>query len=317
MKIKHLCLFNAVILTAALALSACSLPSFEPLEPEPTPDPNAQVTAAVQTVVAELTQAAAQLETQQAQATETPLPSPTPSPTEEVQPTPTPLPTDTPAPSPTPTRTPTTAPPTPTATQALTPSPTPLASDPRPGLGSPTFRDTFQDAANWNLWEDDHTSMDIRNGQLIMTAFNPDFWNSWNFTGTRAQNFYLEITGTSEACSGRDRYGLIFRAPENDRGYLYGLSCDGHYSLWIWDGSSEIRLVDWTSSPHISAGPNQTNRIAVLARGNQISLYANGHLLADVSDGTYASGRYGVFIGSAATENYTVRIDELAFWDNP
>jgi hypothetical protein len=310
-------LIGIIIAAAALALGACSLPVMEPGDLEPTPDPDAAVTAAVQTLVVELTQGAIRLETQQAQATETPLPSPTPAPTDEIPPTPTPLPTDTPAPSPTLTFTPTLAPPTPSPTPQLTPTQTPLASDPRPGLGSPTFRDTFQDAANWNLWEDDHARMEIRDSQLVMTAFNPDFWNSWNFTGGRAQNFYLEITGSSGQCSGRDRFGLIFRAPENNRGYLYGISCDGRYSLWIWDGTTETRLVEWTSSPHINTGPDQTNRIGVMARGNQISLYANGNLLANVADGTYESGRYGVFVGAAATENYTARIDELAFWDNP
>jgi hypothetical protein len=304
-------------LAAAFILGACSLPILEPVDPEPTPDPNAQVTAAVQTMVADLTQSAAQLETQAAQATDTPPPSPTLTPTEEILSTPTPLPTDTPAPSPTLTSTPTEAPPTPTPTPPLTPTQTPLASDPRPGLGNPTFRDTFQDAANWNLTEDDHARMEIRDGQLIMTAFNPDFWNSWSFTGPRSQNLYLEITGSSGACRGQDRYGLIFRAPDNTRGYLFGISCDGRYSLWIWDGSTEIRLVEWTSSPHINAGPDQSNRIGVMARGNQISLYANGNLLTDISDGTYESGRFGVFIGSAATENYIARIDELAFWDSP
>jgi hypothetical protein len=304
-------------LAAAIVLGACSLPVLDPGDPEPTPDPDAQVTAAVQTLVADLTQAAAQLETQAAQATNTPPPPPTATPTEEILPTPTPLPTDTPAPSPTSTPTPTEVPPTPTQTPPLTPTLTPLASDPRPGLGNPTLRDTFQDAANWNLTEDDHARMEILNGQLVMTSFNPDFWNSWAFTGPRSQNFYLEISGSSGACSGRDRFGLIFRAPDNTRGYLYGLSCDGSYSLWIWDGSTEIRLIDWTSSPYINAGSDQINRIGVMVRGNQISLYANGSLLTEVSDGTYESGRFGVFVGSAATENYTARIDELAFWESP
>jgi hypothetical protein len=318
MKTKTLPLVWLFTLASALALlSACSLPVLDSGEPEPTLDPNAQVTAAVQTLVAELTQSAAQLETQAAQATDTPPPPPTHTPTEVTPPTPTPLPTDTPAPSPTTTLTPTIAPPTPTSPPALTPTQTPVASDPRPGLGSPTIRDSFEDAANWNLFEDDHVRMEITGGQLVMTAFNPDFWNSWNFTGPQAQNFYLEITGSSGPCSGRDRYGLIFRAPENNRGYLFGISCDGSYSLWIWDGKTEMRLVEWTRSPHINAGPDATNRIGVMANGNQITLYANGQLLAEVSDGTYSSGRFGVFVGAAATEDYTARIDELAFWNNP
>jgi hypothetical protein len=75
--------------------------------------------------------------------------------------------------------------------------------------------------------------------------------------------------------------------------------------------------MDWADSPHILKGPDQINRIGVKADGNRLSLYANGNFLAEVRDDSFASGRFGLFIGSAETPGYTAKVDEIAYWENP
>jgi len=68
---------------------------------------------------------------------------------------------------------------------------------------------------------------------------------------------------------------------EADRGYLFGISCDGQYSLRKWDGKAGDKgvmtvLVNWTASPSIQAGSNKTNTIGFMAVGDRLILYANG-----------------------------------------
>ena len=84
----------------------------------------------------------------------------------------------------------------------------------------------------------------------------------------KISNFYLEIQGTSgDSCQGKDRYGLIFRAPDPNQGYLFGISCDGFYRLRAWDGEKFSGLISWRQSEYIHTGPNQTNRIGVYGKG--------------------------------------------------
>jgi hypothetical protein len=79
----------------------------------------------------------------------------------------------------------------------------------------------------------------------------------------------------------------------------------------------EIYLIEWAESPHILKGEGQVNKIGINADGNRISLYANGNFLAEVRDDSYASGRFGLFVGAAETPGYTVTVDRIAYWENP
>ena len=296
--------FGLLAFALLVIASSCSMPvSVAPtpsVEQELTPD--ALYTSAVQTVIAQLTESAP---TQQPTPTQ-PLPEPTQvvvdTPVQTDLPSPTALPTATPANTPTSQPEPTTIPP---------------ATDPTLNLGSPDWEDTFENEENWALVSDEHSRFVVRDEQLVMVAYNADFWNSWGMTPDSLEVFYLEAEASSSTCAGRDRWGLLFRAPDYTRGYLFGLSCDGRYALWIWTGSREIYVVEWTDSPHILTGPNQVNRIGVKADGNRLLLYANGNLLEEVRDDYSAVGRFGLFIGAAETPGYTVKVDRVAYWLNP
>lgn len=293
-----------LLLIIAAGSVACNLPA----SPEPSPtdsDPSVEYTAAAETLIAQLTEVAQTL---------TPT-SPGGSPDEATPTATNPAVTDTPI-------TPTAAPVTPTTTSTPPPSPTATlpASDPRSGLGDPTFSDTFTDGTSWPLYTDEHVSFTVKDSQLVMTAFDPNKYNGWMFTWPVVDDFYLEMTTETDDCSGLDQYGLMLRAtkpPPEYIGYLYGISCDGQYSLRRWNGEKYVTLIDWTSSEQINAGSNQTNRIGILADGTRLVMYANGELLQEVSDATPQGGRFGVFVGSANTPDFTTRVDMIDQWNIP
>ena len=297
-------IFGLLVVALIIAASSCSLP----VPADPTPEsvleltPDAIYTAAVQTVIAQLTESAPTLEP-----TQTQPPAEATLPTED-----TPVPIEQASPTPLPTATPTDTP-----TSQPEPTTSPSTDDPALNLGSPTWRDTFENDTNWGLVDSENSRFVVRDGQMVMLAYNADFFNSWALTPPTIEVFYLEAEGASGACAGRDRWGLFFRAPDYTRGYLFGLSCDGRYALWLWDGSREIYLVEWTDSPHILKGSDQINRIGVKADGSRLSLYANGNFLGEVRDDSFASGRFGLFVGAAETPGYTVKVDEVSYWLNP
>jgi hypothetical protein len=207
--------------------------------------------------------------------------------------------------------------PTPTPTITVTPTATLGADDPRSSLGSPTWHEDFADGSDWSMYSDSHVRFELGEHALVMTAFNPNFYNGWLLSWREDRNFYLEATVEVGACAGRDAFGLMFRAPSASQGYLYGISCSGEYVLRSWDGASMNNLIVWTEDSAVPSGPDLTRRIGVWASGDEFSLYVNGQFLRQISNSNFADGLFGLFISSASTPDFTVRVTDFDYWDLP
>jgi hypothetical protein len=209
--------------------------------------------------------------------------------------------------------------PQPTLTETSTPTttltPTLSADDPRLKLGSPTWKEDFsKDNQNFYQFENDQTRVIYESGNLVLTAKNPINWVGWSLSAKKPKDFYLEATFKTMTCSGLDRYGLVFRAPDTNNGYFLGFSCDGKYSLRIY--SQQGNLITWTPNSAINSGSNQVNRIGVSAQGDRFAFYANGKLLTETKESTFTEGGlFGAFIAAANTSNFTVNLDEIAYWN--
>jgi hypothetical protein len=292
-------------------LAACSMPA---TVSTPQAVENPAYTAAAETINAQLTGIAGPTQTPGPQ-----LPTSTTeasdqtgllTPTETLPNTSTPEPTRTAQPSETPVPSATLAP-------TATVEPSPASEDPKAGLGEPDWQDTFANSANWPIYSDEHVQMWLQDGSLMMTALNNDKYEGWMITSALVSDVYLETSFSTSDCSGLDRYGLLVRAPDATQGYLFGFTCDGRYAIRIWNGQGFVMLTEWQTSEHILKGPDQINRMGVKAVGDQLSLYANGKLVAEVTDSTYSSGSFGIFIGSFLTPGFSVEIPEITYWDLP
>ena len=318
-----------------LALAACVIPGASTPAPQDTQEPaqptqaNPAYTAAAQTIIAQLTAVAptGTLQPSASPAARDTLTS-TPESSAEIPVTETPTGGDaasggefastaeppTQPTNPTLENTPTAEPATPTIAP---PSPTIASNDPRARLGEPDWSDPFANANYWPLFEDDHVHFTLKDGNLQLLAKKPEKWDGWMLSWTTLYNFYLEVTASPQNCSGADRYGLLARAPSAEKAYLFGLTCDGQYSLRKWNGERFSYLVDWTKSDLIKSGAGKTNRLGFMASDNQISLYVNGELLTEITDRSYDNGAFGLFVSSANTENFKVLVSEVAYWELP
>jgi hypothetical protein len=294
-------LFAMLILLASILLSACSTTS----TPAPLPTVDLVGTIVAQTLAAQPTpvEMATSLPTEPP-VLPTPSPTPEPTPTQEPSPTPEPSPTNIPTASPVP------------ATAI------PAGTDPRAQLGAPTFTDNMKTSTYWSTGADDFTDAAFRDDSLYITALTgTDGWRLATMP-TSLVNFYAEVSGAFEACSGSDHFGLIVRVPERspaDRGYLFGISCDGKYTFIEWDGSVEptglwTSHINWTANSAIISGEKQTNRVGVMATGSLLELYVNGVKVAELQDDTFAEGFLGIYVGSDETDQLTVRITDFSYW---
>ncbi len=275
-------LITFILLLAALALTSCNV--------QPA---NATATSLAATTTADAANPSA-----------TPFPSPTtlPSATAMLPPTQTPTPTATSGPSPTPTYPP------------LPPD------DPRQGLNlsSPDYLDNFDNRFTWyefdyeniatNLWED---------GQLRATDHLADTYLSWSTSNQQAANFYVEVTAKMGNCAGKDNAGLAIRIGGDNygRGYLLEFACDGSYRIRkFYSDAAPLVLLDWTNTPLIRTGPNSTNRVGFVAKGNTLYAAANGEILSNVEDYSYFSGTFGLFANAYETPGLTVYFDDFSLW---
>ena len=297
---RKIILISFLVLVPTILLISC-----ESVTHTPTPDQVGTIVAGTltagpgrPTATAETTLTALPAESLE---TPTAIPSHTPSSTPRDPPSPTPSETSTNTPAPTGGN-----------------SPTPAADDPAASLGSPDWKAAFKDDSNWYTFETDQSSIQVVNGALVLTSFKTNNYENWSMSYPKIADFYLEMQGTfGDTCRGKDRFGMIFRAPDPNQGILFGITCDGYFRVRTWDGDSFLELAKWQQSLHIRTGPDQTNRIGVMADGAELSFYINGHLVAELWDDEYDMGVFGAYIASSETPGLMVTITQAAYWELP
>jgi uncharacterized protein YgiM (DUF1202 family) len=211
-----------------------------------------------------------------------------------------------------------TAEPQPTDTPVPTPTPTmvPVEGDPATLLGEPDGVDTFDSKGNWTMFDNDCFKSEIVDGRFWMESKGMAGIICWEVSWPLIENFYIETeVYMPETCQPNDRFGMLFRAPDNFRGYQYGLTCDGQYYMSSWDGEKTSVIIEPARSEAIIAGPGQMNRIGVVAFGSEYLLYGNGTLLAGAQDTTFTEeGKIGYFVRATTEDGFLTSYDNLKVW---
>jgi hypothetical protein len=188
-------------------------------------------------------------------------------------------------------------------------------TDPAASLGTPDWVDNLDNGNNWLTDNDAYTKIKF-DGYMKLTAITD--LDGWRLSWPAPDNFYLEGKFQTPACSGTDHYGLMFRTPKNagaSQGYLFGITCDGKYSLRLWDDPDMTVLVGWTGSDKIHKGEDVVNTLGVMAKGDTLTFYINGSEVREVKDATFKEGIFGVFVGGDSGEDFTMWLDQIRYWD--
>lgn len=301
---KKLIVFSFVIL--ALVVTSCNIPIVEDVIDDITEDPDDIMATEIAAVLT-----GTPIDDTPPPEEVTPTPEPTPTDTPEPDDTPTPEPTDTPTLAPTPT-------PEPTDTPTLAPTPTLVETDPTVNLGPADWTDNMATGGNWATGFSPISMIRFESGYLNLTSTSDLI--GWRLSWPVLDDFYLESTVLSPNCSGWDEFGMVFRAPEGigaEKVYLFGITCNGRYSLRRWDGNTMHVIINWTQNSNIQTGVNNVNRLGVMALGSNLGLYINGHLVNEALDNAYLSGQFGVFVGGHEVENIEVWMAQIRYWENP
>jgi hypothetical protein len=184
-------------------------------------------------------------------------------------------------------------------------------------LGTPTWTDNMDSQGRWYLVSTSGTTFKIEGGYLVMTAHDAGGLDEWGLGAVGDQtDFALELTvKTGSTCSGLDRYGVIFRAPDPSEGYVFEFSCDARFRLYEWDGENYTGIQNWKGSAAIVGGADKTNRMGLIVQGDSVKLYANDQLLGEYEIPDYPSGRFGLVVGAKETAGFQAKVDTVKFWN--
>jgi hypothetical protein len=221
-----------------------------------------------------------------------------------------PVPTDTPEPE--------LDTPTPTPTETPLPTATLADTDPAETFGTPDRVDDMTSDQGWLTGPDDFSSVVFSDGVMKLTAKTA--LSGWRVSWPVLQDSYLEVTFKTPVCESSDHFGVMFRVPADSlasKGYLFGVTCDGKYNLRRWTDPNMHTIINWTEDEAITTGENAINKLGILARGSNLALYINGQKVNEVNDNTYLTGKYGVFVGGNAIEDFTVWVEQIRYWINP
>ncbi len=190
--------------------------------------------------------------------------------------------------------------------------------------GEPTWRETFENGTSFGInnegYDDGNTRIFIEEDALKLVSINVNSWRGWRLASHKPQNYYLQAEFEVENCAGSDQYGLISQAPDYDSGfgYYFGLTCDGRYSVQKWNENGLANLEGWNESTAINSGANQQNQIGVLKSANIYQYFINETKVAEAQDDYFAvPGYFGPFIAGLSTPNFSVKLQEIAYWKSP
>jgi hypothetical protein len=227
-------------------------------------------------------------------------------------------PTDTPEPEQVPAVSPT---PAPTETFTETPTSTPVENDPAQILGQPAWSYDFDgNTSPWDRVDTDQASFKTDNGFLNLTAKANANWHSWYLSSPTLKNAYVEATIQMNTCSGNDRFGLAVRgSSDGQQFYFLGISCDGRWGLFRMAENAIINtVVSYQETEQLTPGLSNPHRVGIWMKDNNYRIFINGVEVGSATDSTLMDAGYtGFLIAFANTSGFTVKVDQLKYWNVP
>jgi len=182
--------------------------------------------------------------------------------------------------------------------------------------GQISLSDTFE--TNENNWD---TGYDYSEYGRIFRKVEQGIYhwevtaNKGNISWARADinpvsDFYLTVDTLLVKGTPSIDYGLIFREDTFGNLYYLGINQAGRYILERSYNDEWKNIIDWTSSSAIVIG--ETNRLTVIAKGNQFLLFINDVFVAETHDEMIKRGKLALAISlKRANQEATIEFDNF------
>jgi hypothetical protein len=195
------------------------------------------------------------------------------------------------------------------------PTPAPLPTTAFDPPWSLPHSDDFSDSSSgWESGSWNHGSVEYTDGKYRVTSLG-DAWFMWGEPYMKFSDTVMEVDAAqvSGPESNNTGYGFFCRRNETEEtstGYALLISGDGYYSIQKSTGGDYEFLLEWIQSDAILPPP-AVNLLRAECGGNTLRLFANGELLAEVTDADYSTGDIALIAVSFEPEPVTVEFDNL------
>jgi transcriptional regulator with XRE-family HTH domain len=182
----------------------------------------------------------------------------------------------------------------------------PLLVAPNPyvaGKGRLVLNDPLKDQGqqlNWQEgWNENNAACQFKRNVYYAIQPLQGYFHACLAQATSFHNFAYEVEATLYQ---GDYLGIIFRATSSldSKYYLFRVSRDGTYMLkrYVDRVDDHATLLDSGSSEQFHRGAGQTNKLAVVAEDQRLTLYINQQMITSVIDQVYSDGQIGVLAGN-------------------
>jgi len=180
-----------------------------------------------------------------------------------------------------------------------------------PNLGEIIFSEDFSSAHGWTVEDTNRGSINVKNYEINLIINEPKAFLYSVSEEAQFTDFYVEIIARPSLCSGKDEYGLMFRATKNITYYRYSLSCDGEVRLDRIIGGVAFSPQSWLPSASVPSAAPSESRLGVWAVGDEFHFFINGEKQFTITDNQITKGSFGVFARSAGENAVTVSFTDL------
>lgn len=140
-----------------------------------------------------------------------------------------------------------------------------------------------------------------------MYAKQPVFYRVWP-SGMEFSDFYSAVDVCKQQGSATTSAGVIFRSDAGGNAYVFMMRNNGRYAFFELVKDTWNTRVGWTQATALA--PGACNRIAVLAVGDQFTLYANNQEIDQVTDASLDDGNVGLGIELLGGESALWEFDD-------
>jgi len=208
-----------------------------------------------------------------------------------------------------------------TPTVTVTPTATKSPDDPAVSLGSPAWTQDFSGSSSaWDSGTNTNATFETKDGTLNITATQGANWHSWYVSSPKLKNAYVEATIQLSNCSGADHFGLALRASsDGQQFYFMGFTCDEQWGFYRMAPNVDIlQIIGYQTATQLSDGMGNSHRIGVWMDGSNFTFYIDGEEVGTASNSVLPNEGYtGFLIAFVNNPGFTVKVDDLKYWNVP
>jgi hypothetical protein len=180
--------------------------------------------------------------------------------------------------------------------------------------GEPEISDDFTaDTEFWTTSYDGTTAGYYKAGAFHI-SINTDNLVAWETGDIAAGDFLAEVDVSHYDGPLINEGGLLFRYVDSQNFYLFSVSSDGYYVVKKLADGEWNNLIEWTETDAADTGSRSTNRLMILAEGDQFAFFINDELVAELEDDSYSEGAIALVAGTLDDYEVDIAFDNFTLW---